>query len=109
MDDTLRRKIIEWLAVAGTRPRRMGRFGSRRRRGRVRQRFGGQQIAAAARTAGMPAAPNLGGPVGGAPGTVELGMRGHPHRRADRLEAEFLLAPPAHLDRLAGPAERDDR
>jgi hypothetical protein len=30
-------------------------------------------------------------------------------RGTDRLEPEFLLAPPAHPDRLSRPAKRDDR
>ena len=45
----------------------------------------------------------------GLPAVVERGVRGHDHRRADRLEAEFLLAPPADLDRHPRLAQRDDR
>ena len=109
MDDPLRRKIVERLAVAGARTRRVGQFRDGRRRGRVRQRFGGEQIAGPARAIAVPPAPDLGGPVARTIGAVERRLHRHHHRRADRLEAEFLLAPPAHPDRRSRPAKGDDR
>ena len=47
-------------------------------------------------------------PVGRLAGVVEQGVHLHHHRRRYRLEAEFLLAPPAHADRHARPLHRDD-
>jgi hypothetical protein len=61
------------------------------------------------RAAGLPAAPDLSSPVGRPLCAVECGADRHHHRRTDRLEPEFLLASPAHLDRLPRPAKRDDR
>ena len=45
------------------------------------------------------------GPAGG----VAQRAHGRHHRRADRLEAELVLAPPAHPDRRARPLHGDDR
>jgi hypothetical protein len=109
MDDPLCREVVERLAVAGAGPRRISRLYGGRRRRRIRQCLGGQQIAAAARPARMPAAPDLGGPVRGVSRPVEDCLGRHHHRRADRLEGEFLLAAPAHPDRLPRPVKSDDR
>ena len=110
MEDALGRESRRAARRCGCRrPAESDDFGSGRRGWRVRQRLGGEQVAAAARAAGVPAAPDLGGPVGRPLRAVERGADRHHHRRADRLEAEFLLAPPAHPDRLARPAQRDDR
>src|SRR5215831_14381973 len=109
MDDPLCRKIVERLAIAGAGPGRVSALDRRRMRRWVRQGLGGEQIAAAARPARVPTAPDFGGPVGGTPRPVDQGLRCYHHRRADRLETEFLSAPPAHTDRLARFLNSNDR
>ena len=108
MHDALCREGVERLAIAGPGPRGRWPLDSRRWGRRVGQGLGGQEIAAAARAVCVAAAPDLGRPVGGLSGAVECGARGHDHRRAHRLKAELLLAPPAHPDRLPRPAQRDN-
>ncbi len=109
MRNPLRRKGVKRLAVAGPRARRTDRLDRRRRWRRIWQRLGGEQIAAAARAVGVLAAPDFGSPVRRSPILVERRLHAHHHRRADRLEAELLVAPPAHPDRLPRRAEGDDR
>ena len=54
-------------------------------------------------------APDLRRPVGRPAALVEIDMQGHQHGRADRLEAELLLAAPLQADPAAGNAHGDQR
>src|SRR5215467_9260694 len=108
MHDTLCREIVERLAVAGAGTRRIPALDRGWMWWRVGQGLGGEQIAATARPARVPPAPDLGRPVGRASRSTDHGLRGYHHRRADRLKAEFLLTPPPHADRLTGLVKADD-
>ena len=110
MDDPLRGEIVERLAVAGAGAGRVGRFGDRRRpaAGRAAPRRPADCRRCRAGCVCRPLQISVVQSAGRA-GAVEHGAHRRHHRRADRLEAEFLLAPPAHPDRHARPAHRDDR
>ena len=110
MDDALCREIVERLAVAGAGARRIRRL--RRRAAAAAGRAGLRRPAdCRRRPAGLCAGRSRSrwSSRPGVPAPSSTALHRHHHRRADRLEAEFLLAPPAHPDRLPRPAQRDDR
>ena len=108
MDDPLGVNIVKRFAIACGAAAGGFRHVDRRRNGRrIGQRLGREQAGAAAGPALMRAAPDFGRPIHRMAGGVERGAHLDHHRRAHRLEREFLLPPPAHADRTAGQAQRD--
>ena len=110
VDDPLGGNVVEWFAIACRAAAGcLGHVDRCRNGRRIRQSFRSQEIGAAARPALMRAAPNFGRPVEWMTGFVKLGAYLHDHRRADRLESEFILPPPAHPDGPAWHSYRDHR
>ena len=110
MQDAPHREIVQRHAVARAATtaglRRIGRPRVGRRR---RQRLVRQHVAAGAGPLHMRGGPDLRRPFDRLARIIQRRACGHLHRRAERFEAEFLLAPPQHADALVGHLQRDHR
>ena len=110
MHHALRREVVQRERVARAAAAvGLGRIGRPRIRRRRRQRLVRQQVAAGARPLHMRRRPDFRSPVHGFSRIVQRGAQRDMHRRAERLEAEFLLAPPLHADAVVGNLQRDHR
>ena len=109
MDHALGGDVVERLAVAGGAAAvRFRHVAGRRLRHRIGQGDRAEQHAAGARAVVMRRAPDFLRPVDRLAGVVEQRLHLDHHGRRLRLVDEFLLAPPAHADRLARHLHGDD-
>ena len=109
MDYALGRDVVERLAVAGGAAAvRFRHVAGRRLRHRIGQGDRAEQHAAGAGPVVVRRAPDFLRPVDRLAGVVEEGLHLDDHGRRFRLVDEFLLAPPAHADRLARHLHGDD-